>query len=110
MKHDEATVPPAPLGQVERGVRRPRVTTLQRDEDAFQGRYKQHDLDLLRSGDRADWYIRVRHPSGCYVYDGWWPESWGRNVDDAVAEACRGAGLWTPNVVLSGARTGLDGA
>jgi hypothetical protein len=88
---------------VERRVRRPRVTTLQRDEDAFQGRYKQHELDLLRSGDRADWYIRVRHPGGCYVYDGWWPESRGRTVDDAVAEACRGAGLWTPNAEVTGA-------
>ena len=87
----------AVAGPVERQVRRPRVTTLQRDEDAFQGRYKQHDFDLLRSGSSGNWYIRVRAPSGLYAYDGYWLNSSGRSVDEAVSEACIGACLWTPN-------------
>lgn len=40
-----------------------------------------------------DWYITVRHPDGWYLYDGWWTDSGHRTVDEAVAEAFRGAEL-----------------
>lgn len=93
---------PAVGAQVDRRVRRPRVTTLQRDEDAFQGRYKQHDLDMLRAGWDSNWYIRVRAPSGLYAYDGYWLNSQGKSLDDAITEACTGACLWTPNAKLTG--------
>lgn len=73
----------------------PRVKALVIGPHEFQGRYKQHDLDLLRDGFNDNWYIRVRAPNGCYVYDGWWACSRGKPVKAAVAEACRGAGLWT---------------
>jgi hypothetical protein len=41
----------------------------------------------------GDWYIRVNHPDGGYLYDGWWADSAGKSVADAVAEAFRGAEL-----------------
>ncbi len=87
---------------VERRVRRPRAQTLVRETHEFQGRYKQHDLDLMRDGWRSNWYIRVRAPSGLYAYDGYWRDSQGKSLDEAIAEACTGACLWTPNVELTG--------
>ncbi len=83
---------------VERRVRRPRAQTLVRETHEFQGRYKQHDLDLMRDGWNSNWYIRVRAPSGLYAYDGYWRDSQGKSLDDAITEACTGACLWTPNV------------
>lgn len=40
-----------------------------------------------------DWYIRVNHPDGGYLYDGWWSNSADKSAEDAVAEAFRGAEL-----------------
>jgi hypothetical protein len=47
---------------------------------------KQEDTDGL-------WYIRVNHPDGGYLYDGWWRAHRDCPVADAVAEAFRGAEL-----------------
>lgn len=41
----------------------------------------------------GDWYIRVNHPDGGYLYDGYWAESKGRDGADAIAEAFAGAEL-----------------
>lgn len=41
----------------------------------------------------GDWYIRVNAPDGCYIYDGWWPESANKLAAQAVAEAFDGACL-----------------
>lgn len=84
--------------RLDRPVRRPRVQTLVRETHEFQGRYKGFDLDLMRDGAHSRWYIRVRDPRGCYAYDGWWADSYGKSLDDAIAEALKGACLWTPNV------------
>lgn len=79
-------------------VKRPRVQKEYRDANCFNGRYKQHDLQLTRvGGECVNWYIRVRAPSGLYAYDGYWLNSAWRTVDDAITEACTGACLWTPN-------------
>ena len=95
---DNGTTPPAVGSRLDRRVRRPRVQTLVRETHEFQGRYKQHDLDLMRDGWHCNWYLRVRAPSGLYAYDGYWRDSQGKSLDDAIAEACTGACLWTPNV------------
>ena len=39
------------------------------------------------------WYIRVNHPDGGYLYDGWWRAHRDCPSPDAVAEAFRGAEL-----------------
>lgn len=93
------TKQPAVAGQAKLGVRRPRVQTLVRETYEFQGRYKGFDLDLMRDGPLSHWYIRVRDPRGCYAYDGWWADSGGKSLDDAIAEALRGACLWTPSAL-----------
>jgi hypothetical protein len=98
-KLDEANQSGPPvIVRVDRPVRRPRVQAQVRETHEFQGRYKQHDIDLMRDGWCSNWYIRVRAPSGLYAYDGYWRDSQGKSLDDAIAEACTGACLWTPNV------------
>lgn len=99
---DNGTAPPAVGSRLDRRVGRPRVQTLVRETHEFQGRYKGFDLDLMRDGPFSRWYIRVRDPRGCYAYDGWWADSGGKSLDDAIAEALRGACLWTPNAKVSG--------
>lgn len=94
---DNGTAPPAVGSRLDRRVRRPRVQTVVRETNEFQGRYKGHDLDLMRDGRFSRWYIRVRDPRGCYAYDGWWAESAGKSLDEAIEEALKGACLWTPN-------------
>ena len=85
----------APL---ERHVRRPRVRLLFCDGCDVEATYKGCSLLLNRAHDRALWYIRVRAKNGAYIYDGWWLDSRGKQPREAIDEACRGAGLWTPNV------------
>lgn len=83
---------------VDQPVRRPRVQKEFRDANCFNGRYKQHTLAIIRVGGEArNWYIRVRAPSGLYACDGYWLNSQGKSLDDAITEACTGACLWTPN-------------
>lgn len=101
---DNGTAPPAVGSRLDRRVGRPRVQTLVRETHEFQGRYKGFDLDLMRDGPFSRWYIRVRDPRGCYAYDGWWADSGGKSLDDAIAEALRGACLWTPNSEVKGGR------
>ncbi len=89
----EATTAARPL---DRNVRRPMVQQFERTEDEFVGRYKQHDIRIGRE-DGRNWYIAVQAPSGLYAYDGYWLDSWNKSMDDAIAEACTGAMLWSPN-------------
>jgi hypothetical protein len=88
---------------IERKVRRPRVTKEYRNDDCFNGRYKQHDIAIERVGGNRNWYIRVRSPSGIYAYDGYWTDSAHRSLDDAITEACAGACLWLPNTKIANA-------
>jgi hypothetical protein len=41
----------------------------------------------------GDWYIRVNHPDGGYLYDGYWRNNDDKSPEEAVAEAFRGAEL-----------------
>jgi len=81
---------------LDRRVRRPRVQTLGRSPDAFNGRYKGRDIGITR-GASGNWYIVVIDESGMRSYDGYWLNSAHRSLDDAITEACTGACLWTPN-------------
>lgn len=94
---DNGTAPPTVGSRLDRRVGLPRVQTLMHEAHKFQGRYKNFDLELMRKDARALWYIRVLDPRGCYAYDGWWTDSVGKSLEDAVAEALQGACLWAPN-------------
>ncbi|WP_186070776.1 hypothetical protein [Burkholderia gladioli] len=61
------------------------------DYEAF-GYWRGYEISANRENDGA-WYIQVRHPDGCFIYDGWWTPDHEATVDDAVAEAFRGAEL-----------------
>lgn len=95
------TAPPAVGSRLDRRVRLPRVQTLGRSPDAFNGRYKDCDIGITRGAGR-DWYIVVILESGMRAYDGYWRDSAHRSLDDAITEACVGACLWTPNLQLTG--------
>jgi hypothetical protein len=75
-----------------RQAKRPRVQTLGRSCDAFNGRYKGRDIGITR-GASNDWYIVVIEESGRRSYDGYWGNSAHRSLDDAITEACAGARL-----------------
>lgn len=63
-----------------------------RSDDIYT-RFKNHGISLTRDRRDEDWYIRVRAPDGCYVYDGWWRDSAEKTAKDALFEAKVGAGL-----------------
>lgn len=58
------------------------------------GYWRGYHIWVRRSEQLCDgaWYIQVRHPDGCYLYDGWW-SSFQSSPEDAVAEAFSGACL-----------------
>lgn len=74
----------------------PRVRLRFNDGCDVHATYKGSSLFLNRAHQDARWYIRVRDKTGRYSYDGWWLGSGGKTPREAVIEACRGAGLWTP--------------
>ncbi len=53
-----------------------------------------YDFELYRdeSAD-GDWYIQVSPTGECFLYDGWWNDSSDKTVEEAIAEACAGAGI-----------------
>ena len=57
------------------------------------GYWRGHLVWVERKDDDGLWYIRVNHPDGGYLYDGWWRAHRDATVADAVAEAFRGAEL-----------------
>ena len=78
----------------------PRVRTISKSRNEFEGRYKGHDIYIRRENRNDPWYITVTDNEGCRAYDGWWtdPEHEGRiaTLREAIIEACKGALLW-PN-------------
>lgn len=55
--------------------------------------FRKHTICVERKHDHEDWYITVRHPNGCYAYDGWWRDSEHTTAGEAIEEAKRGAML-----------------
>lgn len=48
---------------------------------------------IERHPDNQRWYINVKDKCGSALYDGWWPESEGKSLAEAVQEAVKGSGL-----------------
>lgn len=65
---------------------RPEIDTRSR----FYARWKQHVIDIEREGYNK-FYIRVTGPDGSYSYDGWWKRENYTEMEQAVAEAIKGA-------------------
>jgi predicted RNase H-like HicB family nuclease len=64
--------------------------------DEFNYTFKRHDIALTRDREDANWYIRVRGPDGLHKYDGYWRESAGKTLKEALQEAKEGALLVSP--------------
>jgi hypothetical protein len=60
-------------------------------EPNYWGTYKDHKIHLSRESKKHQWYIWVYAPDGTLAYDGWWRNSEGKPIREAVAEAIRGA-------------------
>lgn len=65
--------------------------------DEFSYTFRRHDIVLTRDAEDRNWYIRVRGPDGLHVYDGYWRDSVGKPLKDAIYEAKMGAGLIPPS-------------
>ena len=55
--------------------------------------FKRHHISVSKDSLSTNWYIRVTHPNGCKVYDGWWRDSENATWEEAVQEAKIGAML-----------------
>lgn len=64
--------------------------------DEFGYTFKRHSIVLIRDREGSPWYIRVRGPDGRYKYDGYWRDSAGKPLKDALYEAKVGAMLLKP--------------
>lgn len=73
-----------------------KVQVIQEGPHDFCGAYKGHTINLERDHPNQNWYIIVATPSGGYIYDGWWRDSVGKSVHEAVIEALRGSMLVAP--------------
>lgn len=80
-------------------------------EERFEARYKGHSITIERQGpdkDHHDYYITVTHPSGGYVYDGFWKIPWEDCSDPtmkkAIIESLRGS------LLISGQNVQGDGS
>lgn len=66
-------------------------------------RFRDRNFTIFRD-DTDEWYILVwDEESGMADYDGWWPDSQGKSMRDAMREACRGSLVeppkrWPPEV------------
>lgn len=61
--------------------------------DEFSYTFRRHSIVLTRDAEDRNWYIRVRGPDGLHVYDGYWRDSVGKTLKEALAEAKHGAQL-----------------
>lgn len=64
--------------------------------DEFSYTFRRHSIVLTRDHEDANWYIRVRGPDGLHKYDGYWRDSAGKPLRDALHEAKVGAQLIRP--------------
>lgn len=70
------------------------IIPLQRGEGKepnYWGTYKEHQIHISRESRKTDWYIWVYAPCGSLCYDGYWKDSEGKTIRQAVREAIRGA-------------------
>jgi predicted RNase H-like HicB family nuclease len=64
--------------------------------DEFSYTFRRHSIVLTREDEDRNWYIVVTAPSGLKCYDGWWRDSAGKPLKDALQEAKEGAMLVKP--------------
>ncbi|MFM0435921.1 hypothetical protein PQQ84_05630 [Paraburkholderia strydomiana] len=69
------------------------ATHYEETPDEVSGYWRGHYVWVERKDEDGLWYIRVNHPDGGYLYDGWWRAHRDVDASDAVVEAFRGAEL-----------------
>lgn len=72
-----------------------KLITRQRTYDSFYGEYCGETIEIERDKETDDFYIRVFSDAGA-GYDGYWPGSEHRTIDEALIEAMDGAQLQKP--------------
>lgn len=58
------------------------------------GTINDHTIEIRRDSEEEDWYITVTAPCGMHDYDGWWTDSAGKTIEQALAEAVHGSCLF----------------
>lgn len=75
--------------------RMPTFNTLDSDPSYHYADYKGHSIILQEPNSQSNywdcWYIIVHGPDGDYCYDGGWPDSEDKTLEQAFYEACDGA-------------------
>lgn len=61
------------------------------DPEEHETIFKRHHISVSKDSLSANWYIRVTHPNGSMLYDGWWRDSASATWQEAVEEAKQGA-------------------
>ena len=61
--------------------------------DELFGTINDHSISIHREGPHDDWYITVTDPTGIHCYDGWWDNSAGKTIQQALNEAIDGSYL-----------------
>ena len=74
---------------------RAEATHYEEKQNEVFGYWRDHEIWLQRDvqSSLGGWYIQVKHPDGCYLYDGWWRPVHYTSPDEVVAEAFEGACL-----------------
>ncbi|MGF6837041.1 hypothetical protein QF001_000908 [Paraburkholderia youngii] len=72
---------------------RAEAVNLTEDPDEVCGYWRGHLVWVKQEDADGLWYVRVNHPDGGYLYDGFWRAHRDCTAADAVAEAFRGAEL-----------------
>ena len=69
------------------------MSTVSGDDESIEGYDRAGRYYHIERDEGQRWYIVVKDKCGSAMYDGWWPESEGKSLAEAVQEAVRGACL-----------------
>jgi predicted RNase H-like HicB family nuclease len=64
--------------------------------DEFSYTFRNHNILLTRDEVDRNWYVQVIAPTGCYACDGYWLNSAGKTLKEALQYAKEGAMLVKP--------------
>lgn len=75
-------------------TQKPRVRCISKSRNTFHGTYRRHTIELDRKSRREEWYVRVWGEDGIYAADGYWRDSHGKTIREAILHALEGSLLW----------------
>ncbi len=80
------------------------LITNERWPNGFYGKYNGAALAIERDHKKSDWYILVTDKEGFTLYDGWWKNSAGKPLSEAIQQALIGSKLISNDIKLQPVR------